>query len=377
MRIAFTGKAGSGKTTMANYLVKHFGFVRYSFADAVKEIAVELFNMEEKDRSLLQDIGTKLREIDADVWALYTLNKIEAEDHPNVVVDDCRFCNEAIMLKDNGFTIIKLTGRQKALTPEQAAHPSEKELENIGGDHFIDTSNSVTAVEELVGVVVELSLDVARSLKYFAKVEEKTNKNYVRGRTFEYRVMAALRRYGWHCMRRFGSKAEHIDGIGKVPTDLTAYKKGVYLIISCKYSILGPTAPVDDPDWKALVTYAERFDAVPVFAGVNSDRHVYLVDLRGWTPLDYTTKRGQAEAPDEKSMEELLKRAWDCMDIIIAEYKAAVEDPKMRVRWAGELVKMINVMTRLLWRAGATSTEDDLTTIMERAEEEMKKKNVT
>lgn len=380
MRIAFSGKAGSGKTTMANYLVEHFGFVRYSFADAVKEIATEIFGMEDKDRGLLQAIGTKMREIDVDVWVQYTMNKIEAEDHPNVVIDDCRFLNEAERLKDYGFTIIGLTGRGWDLPSEQAAHPSETEAGLIECDSIINTGDSASAFEELVDITVMVSLDEARSLGYYGKVKEKSNKNYERGRNFEYRVMATLRRYGWHCMRKFGSH-DDIWKVGKedvhVPLDVTAYKNGVYLMVSCKYSILGPTGAVDDPKRKNLVAYCERYNAVPVFAGIDEDRHVYLMDLREWTPLDYMTKRGQAEAPDDKSMEELLKRAWACMDIIIGEYKAAVDDPKMRVRWAGELVKMINVMTRLLWRAGATSTEDDLTTIMQRAEEEMKKKNGT
>ena len=69
-KIAITGKMCSGKTTIANYLIeKNNQFVKISFADKVKEIATDLFNMKEKNRYLLQSIGTKMREIDEDVWA--------------------------------------------------------------------------------------------------------------------------------------------------------------------------------------------------------------------------------------------------------------------------------------------------------------------
>jgi len=375
MRIAFTGRAGSGKTTMAEFLVSEFHFVRYSFAEVIKELADELFDIHEKDRTVLQGIGGKMREIDPEVWIKYLIRKIESEDNPNVVIDDCRYLNESEWLRDFDFTIIKLVGRLRELTPEQRVHPSEMELEEIEADYEIDTGNNEQSYMDLADILVAEAMDEGLSTKYYEKVAEKGNKNYIKGRNFEYRVMALLRRHGWHVMRRFGSKAEHIEGIGKVPTDLTAYKNDTYLIISCKWSGNHPTTPMDDPDWKALVTYCERFggNCIPVFAGVASNRQVHLVDLRNWSPLDVMTKsKGkQAAMPDEKSMEELLKRAWDCCDVLIQEYKAAKDDPKMRVRWAGELVKMINVMTRLLWRAGATSTEEDITTILQKAEDEL------
>ena len=374
MRIAFAGKSGSGKTTMANFLVENFNFVKYSFAGAVKELAAELFDVHDKDRTLLQSIGGKMRDIDSEVWIKYLIRKIESEDHPNVVIDDCRYLNEVEWLRDFGFVIVKLVGREGNLTPEQRNHPSEAEVDEIQEDYEIDTSNGPRSFEDLTDIMVAEAMDEGLSVKYCDKAGEKANRNYLKGRNFEYRVMALLRRHGWHTMRRFGSKAEHIEGIGKVPTDLTAFKGGVYLIISCKWSGNHPTTPMDDPDWKNLVTYCERFGktCLPIFAGVSSNHQIHLVDLRDWSPLDYMTRKAKKQSePDEKSMEELLRRAWSVCDILIQEYKAAVDDPKMRVRWAGELVKMINVMTRLLWRAGATSTEEDITTILQKAEKEL------
>ena len=92
-KIAITGKMCSGKTTIATYLIaKNNQFVKISFADKVKEIATDLFNMKEKNRYLLQSIGTKMREIDEDVWASYTVNKACKQNF--VIIDDLRYKNE-------------------------------------------------------------------------------------------------------------------------------------------------------------------------------------------------------------------------------------------------------------------------------------------
>ena len=61
VKIAITGKMYGGKTTIAKYIMeKNNNFIKLSFADKVKEIASDLFDMKEKDRYLLQSIGTKM-----------------------------------------------------------------------------------------------------------------------------------------------------------------------------------------------------------------------------------------------------------------------------------------------------------------------------
>ena len=42
-----------------------------SFADKIYDIAYDLFDMKEKDRKLLQDIGQKMREIDEKIFIKY------------------------------------------------------------------------------------------------------------------------------------------------------------------------------------------------------------------------------------------------------------------------------------------------------------------
>ena len=48
MKIGICGKIASGKTTFANLLVENYGFVKYAFADPVKEICKILFDFSEE-----------------------------------------------------------------------------------------------------------------------------------------------------------------------------------------------------------------------------------------------------------------------------------------------------------------------------------------
>lgn len=115
MKIAICGKMCSGKTTLAKKLMLDNPLlVHKSIASKVKAIAIELYGMKEeptkKDRWLLQQIGTRLREIDPDVW----INAIVNSPDEHVVVDDLRYENEARVLKEHGWVIIRLD-----VTPEE------------------------------------------------------------------------------------------------------------------------------------------------------------------------------------------------------------------------------------------------------------------
>lgn len=105
MKVAICGKICSGKSTLTDKLMKRYPkLIKKSFAGKIKELAVELFGMKEKDRKLLQDIGTNMRLIDPDVWVNYIINGTD----DNVIIDDLRFENEARLLKQHNWIIIRL-----------------------------------------------------------------------------------------------------------------------------------------------------------------------------------------------------------------------------------------------------------------------------
>lgn len=149
-RIAFYGPMGAGKSYCANYLAWERGYVPLSFAKKLKEIAADLFEVSGKDgadRLVLQQLGTKMREIDPDIWIKYVLSIAEKSGDP-VVIDDLRYENEAEFLKQNGFKLIQVSTstdirRQRIArlypnTPVDAfTHASEQEWLKIPSDAVV------------------------------------------------------------------------------------------------------------------------------------------------------------------------------------------------------------------------------------------------
>jgi hypothetical protein len=133
------GFAGSGKDTLANYLIEHHGYVKLSFAGAVKDAVSFIFGwdraMLEGDtkesrawrevedpwwsqrlgfpgfspRKALQMIGTDVfrNHFHEDIWIAALENKLRK--YPKVVITDCRFPNEIAMIRRLGGSILHIT----------------------------------------------------------------------------------------------------------------------------------------------------------------------------------------------------------------------------------------------------------------------------
>ena len=108
MKIAITGKMGSGKSWVANILVEKYGFYKTSFAKKVKILVSELFNVHNKDRGILIRFASSMRDIDHEIWIRHMFKDIEDQENKNVVIDDLRLRNEYITLKKKGWFFIKI-----------------------------------------------------------------------------------------------------------------------------------------------------------------------------------------------------------------------------------------------------------------------------
>ena len=141
MKIAITGKMCSGKSTISQ-IIKELDnrYEVFSYGKKVKEVASDLFEMDPsvKDRSLLINVATKMREIDPDVWSKYVIKQTKNKEY--CLIDDLRFQNELDELIKNNWIIIQLcisdeeqNKRIKSLYPEtyedhikNKSHLSEK-----------------------------------------------------------------------------------------------------------------------------------------------------------------------------------------------------------------------------------------------------------
>jgi dephospho-CoA kinase len=119
--------------------------------------------MQNKDRTLLTSIGTKMREIDSDIWVKYIIKN--CRDLENVVIDDLRYQNEYRYLIENNFKIIVLTlpveiqiERIMKLYPENYKdhlnnmfHVSEKGIDFIDNDRLnIDMSQDIETIRDII-----------------------------------------------------------------------------------------------------------------------------------------------------------------------------------------------------------------------------------
>jgi hypothetical protein len=145
--IGLLGPAGSGKSTIGQYLVEKFGAKKYSFAYPLKEIVRRAFDLTEDQvfgsqhakervdprynvsaRWLMQRIGTEgIREVlGADFWWKNCLERIQAEQPELAVIEDFRFENEV-----NGFLALN-EGSDPDRPPVniwRIEHPADRDTE--------------------------------------------------------------------------------------------------------------------------------------------------------------------------------------------------------------------------------------------------------
>jgi len=167
MKIALIGKAGCGKTTLAIFLVNTYGYNRLSFATPIKKLAQSVIFWrpldKKKDRAFLQAFGDGARNSDKTVWIrwlewdLRTLEDVPPLFEKNIVLDDCRYLNEAQFLRDNGFILVRLRGKGYDLKGKRGSHVSEVDLDNYEADYELDSTGSMSyLLEQFVKLLVKL-----------------------------------------------------------------------------------------------------------------------------------------------------------------------------------------------------------------------------
>jgi len=172
--LGLAGKAGSGKSTVAEFLVSQYGFQRLSFAEPLKEMLLkagicsrdELYVKKSAfSRWIMQKVGTDIfrNQIDPDFWVKKMAEKLNCyfatsncyfatsnsldNSSSKVVIDDVRFLNEASLVKQYGGVIVKIErDLYNCLQSDIVGnnqHVSETEMELIQPDFVIHNTGSL------------------------------------------------------------------------------------------------------------------------------------------------------------------------------------------------------------------------------------------
>ncbi len=179
--IFLVGKAGSGKTTCANYLNRKYGYRPVKLAQEIYDISKNYFDTPGKDRKLLQILGTDAGRnyVYKDIWVERFFENIMIVDKTcdflkkpryHFVADDCRFYNEYDGFLDNNWFGIyincpdeiryaRLLNINPNMNKEELNHSSEKEIDTFrdrmfwinGGlseeEMYRDIENSLSGID--------------------------------------------------------------------------------------------------------------------------------------------------------------------------------------------------------------------------------------
>jgi hypothetical protein len=170
--IAFTGRAGAGKTTAANYLrlaaeAHHATTITkvLAFADPLRaavdavfpHLGHETFRSRKNEpipsmpdwsgRRILQVAGTDwFRGLDGDVWIKNMEHRIRVLDHGRsyVFIDDVRFPNEAELVRKLSGKLYRIARPGHApLEGAAASHSSEAFVDGLAVDGEIDNTGTL------------------------------------------------------------------------------------------------------------------------------------------------------------------------------------------------------------------------------------------
>jgi hypothetical protein len=162
--IGLTGKAQSGKDTVAKMISEIYETTNVKFADTIKQmvaivLGVDVELLEDSTyknkmshlgvtpRYLLQSLGTEWgRElISENIWVDATMDTIDYHTKGNIVISDVRFPNEVASVRSRGGIIIKIERPSQA---SEDAHTSENQ--NLDFDYLIINDGTIEDLKKKV-----------------------------------------------------------------------------------------------------------------------------------------------------------------------------------------------------------------------------------
>lgn len=193
--IGLTGLAGHGKTEVADLLVKHTGFHKIAFGDAVKAAAAAMYNIDlaafyegydkvegfDRNTTVIEPYGMTVRammrntgdamknQCGGDFWIHLALCKIsmlaEQDGFRGVIVEDIRYDDnnpwgmagdEYAAVKRWGGKVLHVDAMERVGRKDMhGQHCSEKGVKRLDGDIVIDNNNPLETLDGLIEHVVK------------------------------------------------------------------------------------------------------------------------------------------------------------------------------------------------------------------------------
>lgn len=164
MRVAISGKSRAGKDTTAEFICAYISaqqepYKCVSFAkalyDCTRFVQGVLGKPVEKDPKLLQFMGEGLRQYyGKDVFVNVVKSIIESTpSHESIIVTDLRYKNEYALLKDLGFTTIRVNRKDRHIDRDPI-HISEIDLDDAEFDYVINNDGSLDDISNQAQAIV-------------------------------------------------------------------------------------------------------------------------------------------------------------------------------------------------------------------------------
>ena len=181
--IGLTGRAGTGKDTIADFLVETHGFVKLAFADPIKDGIKAMLGLSGDDitnsankedkvdwlgcspRHAMQTLGTDWGRdmIHPNLWLNITARRVHkimampAMHHiAGIVISDVRFENEADWVRAHGGQVWHVRRAACGLAGATATHISEQTIPRHAADRIIANDGSTEQTFELVCELIDL-----------------------------------------------------------------------------------------------------------------------------------------------------------------------------------------------------------------------------
>lgn len=176
--IGIMGKKFHGKDTVADHIVKKYGYNKISYADPLKEGCRQIFGLDDEQlygskkevideywgvtpRTILQYVGTDLfrnqlsniiPDIDKNIWIKRMERTFIDNPDKSYIIADVRFPNEFEMIKRHGGIIIKVV---RPDIKSEDTHASETNIDKMTGDIEINNKGTLKDLYQTVDIVME------------------------------------------------------------------------------------------------------------------------------------------------------------------------------------------------------------------------------